>query len=306
MLARLPLVLGVQRLARVATQGALIHANSQDDAYRAVVEVELANDGAVAGEALLFNLLAQDARMENVRRIPLIDDKTCDLQSAGYRIIEQTVDGKQELVLQFAAKLYHPRTNWNYCSLSVQFDADGDGVADQELVGDTLSSIRRGASRGSAMFLSFLTDAHKMRAIRRDHEVKGFPADYSEAIISVLPLNIYNHSTLLVASALLRNVATNDEGDVRLRLAIEGVVEPDYLTDHAQAWHTITPTHDGVGFWGMPDSSVIANGSTSKVTLNKGGDPEAQLIAYFPHNASTFSPLREDRQSHVLPLSYQP
>ena len=145
-----------------------------------------------------------------------------------------------------------------------------------------------------------------MRAIRRDYEVKGFPADYSEAVVSVLPLNIYNHSTLLVASALLRNVATNDEGDVHLRLAMEGLVEPDYLTDHAQTWHTMTPTLDGVGFWGMPDSTVITNGGAGKVTLSKGGDPTAQLIAYFPHNASTFSPLREDQQSSVLSLSYQP
>ena len=150
-LARLPLVLGVQRLARVVTKSAHIHANSHDDAYRAVVDVELANEGAIAGEVMLFNLLAHDKRMEHVRRIPLIDDKTCDLQSAGYRIIEQTIDDQPELVLQFAAKLYHPRTNWNYCALSVQFDADGDGVADQELVGDTLSSIRQGASRGSAI-----------------------------------------------------------------------------------------------------------------------------------------------------------
>ena len=305
--ARLPLLLGVQRLARMKTQHAVIHANSEDDAYRAVIEVEVANDGAIDGEVLLFNLFGQDARMESLRRDLLRrEDGTCDLQSAGYRIIEQMIDGKKELVLQFAAKFYHPRTTWNYCGLSVQFDADGDGVTDQELVGDTLDSIRNSASRDANMFLAFLTDAHKMRAIRAAHELKGTSENYTEAVVSVLPLNVYNHSTLMVASARLRDVITNADGDLRIRLAAEGLTDPDYLTDHQQGWHTITPTLDGMGFWGMPDSTVIAKGSTGKVKLSKGGDPAAQLIAYFPHNASTFSLLRPDQQSSVLEVSYQP
>ena len=305
--ARLPLLLGVQRLARVETQSAVIHASSEDDAYRAVIEVELANDGAIDGEVLLFNLLGHDARMESVRRDLLQrEDNTCDLQSAGYRIIEQMVDEQKELVLQFAAKFYHPRTTWNYCGLSVQFDMDGDGVADQELVGDTLDSIRNSSSRDANMFLAFLTDAHKMRAIRAAHELKGTSENYTEAVVSVLPLNIYNHSTLMVASARLRDVITDADGDLHIRLAAEGLTDPDYLSGHKQGWHTITPTIDGMGFWGMPDSSVIAKGSTGKVKLSKGGDPVAQLIAYFPHNASTFSLLRADQQSSVLEVSYQP
>ena len=305
--ARLPLLLGVQRLARVNTQRAIIHASSEDDAYRAVINVELANDGVIDGEVLLFNLLGHDARMASVRRDLLQrEDSTCDLQSAGYRIVEQVVDEQKERVLQFAAKFYHPRTTWNYCGLSVQFDADGDGVADQELVGDTLDSIRRGSSRDANMFLAFLTDAHKLRAIRAAHELQGTAENYTAAVVSVLPLNIYNHSTLMVASARWRDVLTNADGDVRIRLAAAGLTDPDYLTDHKQVWHTITPTIDGVGFWDMPDSTVIAKGSTGKVTLSKGGDPAAQLIAYFPHNASTFSLLRADQQSSVLEVSYQP
>lgn len=305
--ARLPLLLGVQRLAQVKAQRTVIHAHSADDAYRAVIDVELANDGVIDGEVLLFNLLDHDRRLESVRRDLLRrEDSTCDLQSAGYRIIEQMVDGQKELVLQFAAKFYHPRTTWNYCGLSVQFDADGDGVADQELVGSTLDSIRNGSLRDANMFLTFLVDAHKMRAVRAAHELKGIPDNYTEAVVSVLPLNIYNHSTLMVASARLNAVATDDKGDIRIRLAAEGLTDPDYLSGHQQGWHTITPTLDGVGFWGMPDSTVIPKDSTSTVALVKGGDPAAQLIAYFPHNASTFSPLREDRQSGVLTLNYRP
>ena len=112
-------MLGVQRLARVKAERATINASSEDDAYQAVIDVELNNDGAIDGEVLLFNLLGHDKRMESARRDLLRrEDSTCDLQSAGYRIIEQTVDEQKEMVLQFAAKLYHPRTTWNYCGLS--------------------------------------------------------------------------------------------------------------------------------------------------------------------------------------------
>ena len=60
--------------------------------------------------------------------------------------------------------------------------------------------------------------------------------------------------------------------NLRLRLAIErtdravrlaaGDTEGseagiDYLDTHAHKWQTITPTRDGVGFRGMPASSVI-------------------------------------------------
>ena len=135
-------LVSVQRLARLQAQGAVIHAGSQEESYRALVDVEFVNKGANDGEVLLFNLLGRDARAERLRRAHVSSSAVCDLQSAGYRVIEQMIDGQREKVLQFAAKLYHPRTTWNFCSLSVQFDADGDGIAEQELIGDTLAYMQ--------------------------------------------------------------------------------------------------------------------------------------------------------------------
>lgn len=308
--ARLPLVVGVQRLARMQAQDAVVYAGSEEESYRALVDVEFNNKGASDGEALLFNLLSHDKRVEHVRHANFSDNAVCDLQSAGYRVVEQQIDGQREMVLQFAAKLYHPRTRWNFCALSVQFDADGDGIAEQELVGDTVDSMREGAPDEASPFLSFLTDAHKMRAIRRAYELEGKEQNYLGAIVSYLPLNNYNNSTLIVASALLRDVVTDVNGDLRLRLAVERADRQlrgvDYLADHDQHWQTVTPTQDGMGFWGMPASLVIPAGGTGKVMLSKGGDIDTRLIAYFPHNASTFSPLREDYQSHVFRMRYQP
>ena len=266
LVARLPLVVGVQRLARLQAQPARVHAGSQEESYRALVDVEFTNKGASNGEVLLFNLLGRDQRIENVRRAHLSDLAMCDLQSAGYRVVEQSIDGQIEKVLQFAAKLYHPRTKWNYCALSVQFDTDNDGIADQELVGDTVDSMQKGYPDQESPFLSFLTDAHKMRAIRRAYELEGGKPNYLGAIVSYLPLNNYNNATLVVASARLRDVVTDVNGDLRLRLAVERADRAeatggiDYLATHTDKWETITPTKDGVGFWGMPNSMVIPAG----------------------------------------------
>ena len=302
--ARLPLLVAVQKLARVQLQQAVIHADTVEDAYQAVVEVELRNDGTNAGEALLFNLLDTDTREEDVRRIISRGGETCDLQSVGYRVIEQRIADKKEMVLQFAAKLYHPLTSWHNCALSVQFDADGDALADQELVGETaMSFIGRGQG---GMFLSILADANKMREIRRNYESDGGMADYTGAVVSILPLNFYAHSTLVVVSARLADIRTNMDGDLHVRLTAMRPEGDDYLAQHAGSWQRITPTIDGMGFWGMPNSVLVTQGNTHKVTLIKGGDPSSRLIAYMPHNASTFSHLRHDQQSKLVELRYQP
>ena len=307
LVARLPLAVGVQRPARIKADSTVIHANTIDEAYRAVVDVELTNDGASAGEALLFNLLGRDKRVDRARHSALRANSMCDLHSAGYRIVEQEIEGQPTLVLQFAAKLYHPRTTWNFCTLSVQFDADGDGIADQELVGETIASIQQGASSSASMFLSILTDAHKLRTIQRAVELEGRPRNYVDAVVSVLPLNLYRHSTLMVVSARLDDVISDHNGDLHLRLAVlQSSSKEDYLANHTGKWQTLTPTLDGVGFWGMPASVMVPSGGSSKVSLSKGGDPATRLVAYFPHNISTFSPLREGYQSQVLKLNYQP
>ena len=307
LVARLPLAIGVQRPARVKVERAVVHANTIDESYRAVVDVELTNNGASAGEALLFNLLGSDQRVDRARSNTLRGDNTCDLHSAGYRIVEQEIEEQPTLVLQFAAKLYHPRTTWNLCTLSVQFDSDGDGIANQELIGETIAAIQKGSNTDASMFLSMLTDAHKLRTIQRAIELEGRPRNYVDAVISVLPLNLYRNSTLMVVSARLDDVISDHDGDLHVRLAVlQNDTKEDYLADHTSKWQTITPTLDGVGFWGMPASVMIPSGATSKVTLSKGGDPATHLIAYFPHNVSTFSTLREGQQSQVMQLNYQP
>ena len=321
MVAKMPLLLGVKKLARVSPTSATIFANSEEESYRAVIDVKLENRGASTGGVLLFDLLGLDTRAEQVRSDPLRGYNTCDLQSAGYRIVPKQVSAKEIAVLQFAAKLFYPLTTWHTCKIVVQFDGDGDGIADQELVG---SEVFRGKVS------SVLYDAHKLRARRAYYEKKPTSRpSYSSAVISFLPVSSYNHSTLLVVSADLAKVSKDPNGDLRIKMAAvradmgasvladsgwqtitdAGNGTPilntdDFLDSHVSSWQTVSPTLDGMGFWQIPEHISVPRGGTTKVSLLKGGDPAARLIAYFPHNASTFSHLRRDYQSKVIDLSY--
>lgn len=327
LVAKMPLLLGVQKLSRVSSLSALVAADSVDDAYQAVIDVELENRGTRDGEVLLFELLGTDTRAQQHDDAQLRDNNTCDLQSAGYRLVTTKVDDKEIMALQFAAKLYHPVTTWHACEIVVQFDRDADGIADQELVG-------RQAHWGQSA--SALYDAHKMRALRAQYEKSADTRqDYSSAKISSLPVMHYNHSTMLIVAVDLSKIhkATNDELYIKLAAVransgttvLADVVPPngyltnnrsvttatmpilstdDFLDRHIDRWQRITPTLDGMGFGQIPAHIVVPRGKTTKVSLIKGGDHATQLIAYFPHNAVTFSPLRTDQQSEVVALSY--
>jgi hypothetical protein len=127
--------------------------------------VTLNNKGIIAGDALVFNLLGQDARKQD----PSNDKyrtKACDLEAVGYRILTKEGDTKRK-TLQFAVKIYDPLSVWNTCEISVLFDADGDGVADQELAGTTLGNVAGFSdSTNSYVGASMLLDAAKAREIR--------------------------------------------------------------------------------------------------------------------------------------------
>ena len=308
--ARLPLLLGAKKLARVDTVSASIHASSAEDSYRASIDVELHNPGPSDGKALLFELIANDER-KVAHRDPSRSDGVCDLQSVGYRIRDMAINDRKVQAIQFAVKLYYPLTSWDTCEVSVQFDGNGDGIADQELVGGAVAPFTS-SCRSPRAFGSILTDAARLRSLRRDYESQP-PVGclrYPQAVISFLPLDIYDHSTLLVVSAALDDLVKDQYGDLKIKFSVtskDGVPphRDDYLGD-GDSWRTIYPNMDGAGFWQIPDHVIVPKGGKAKTTLIRGGNPLAKLIAYFPFNASTFSHIRPDHQSKVIEIDYLP
>lgn len=308
--ARLPLLLGVKKLARVDTVSASIHALSAEDSYRALIDVELHNPGPSDGKALLFELIDNDER-KIAHRDPSRSDGICDLQSVGYRIRDLVINEQKVRAIQFAVKLYYPLTSWDTCEVSVQFDGDGDGIADQELIGGGVAPFTN-SCRSPRAFGSILADAAKLRNLRRGYE-KQPPMmgciRYPQAVVSFLPLEIYDHSTLMVVSATLDDLVKDRYGDLRIKLSVtskDGVPphRDDYLGD-GNSWRTIYPNMDGAGFWQIPDHVIVPQGGKAKTMLVRGGNPLAKLIAYFPYNASTFSHIRDDHQSRIVDIDYQ-
>lgn len=301
--ARMPLLLGVQRFARVDIHDAIIHASSHEDAQGALVDITLKNQSNSDGDAHLFNLLAIDDR----RAIGGISNAyPCDIESAGYRVVETPVTASKTITaLEVAVKYYHPTTTWHHCLTSVQFDADHDGVAEQELVGGM--SMPYFVERGSMnRFMAILADAKKVRATRAAYEkgeIKSW--DYRGAVVSYLDMkDLYDNSTLMVTAVDLSKLARTPAGSLRLKVtSISPFAEYFHSDDTLGDWLEIYPAPDGSAFWDIPAQLNVPRNGQRSFSLIKGGDIDGKLIAYFPHNATTFSRTRSDFQSQVIDLT---
>lgn len=255
--------------------------------------VSLVNKGRTDGAALIFNSLGQDTKdhlvAQNAARA-----SSCQLESAGYRMVTQKfknedgTEGSVDLV-QFALKLSNPVTGWYLCDGSVLIDANNDGVADQEIVATEGQSL----SKKLPYYASFLIDALKMRDIRKAYELSADPKkketlDYEPSFIDVQDARPFNNSTLLVLGADVTKLAKTPNGYLRVKLAtssnVDGSVMPDdYLGAGAGEWRLLSLAQ-GV-FTGMPESTVVPAGGSEVVKVSSP-TASAQMVVYYPHNAS--------------------
>lgn len=299
-IAHLPVLAMVKKISRIKVAGLNIAAASDDDAAGAKVELSLKNEGTVEGVALPFNYLGGDDRAVAERENPSrIND--CDMQSAGWRIVSKDIEGKKTDMLEVAVKLYHPLTSWQVCDVSVLFDSNGDGVADQELVGTNMATMTANQAQ-VAMFGSLLTDAAKMRSIRKTYE-EAFPKgveNYTEAIIDMQDYLSFEHATVAVLQADLSKIAKTAAGDLRIKVATlnTNVNVPegdDYLGKEDARWDTITPTVDGQAFVSLPETIAVKANETVKISATKG-NAKGRLVVYMPNNMTTFSEIATDKQ----------
>lgn len=312
-LGRVPVLAVASRVSRLQSKGLEIQATSVADARGAISHVQVNNASANAGEVLAFNLLAKDERASYEGTAPH-RITYCDLQSAGYRILaaEQTDDASTEL-LQFGIKLYTPVTNWQLCEISIQIDANEDGIADQELVGTFEQTFSDNPAQAQS-FSSILTDANTLRKLRREWESSfGAPdsarnPNYSAAIIDQQKYNIFSNSTIAVLSADLRKLAKTSRGDLRIKLAVlpadaGNAAGDDYLSKSDHSWITLPVARDSIPFVDLPSSTTIAPMSQQQLSFTSGGSP-GRLLLYFPDNASHLSTTRNDEQQQILKPRY--
>lgn len=304
---RIPIMAIVTRMSQIEADGLIVHAASEGDSVDAHAELQLTNNGRQAGVALPFNLIGYDRRKANPDTTDSYRSRSCDLESAGYRIINKTVDGKDQPMLQIAVKLFEPTTTWNYCEVSVQIDGDGDHLAEQELVGIARSNL---SGLAGLEFSSLLLDAGKAREIRRNFEealAKGeeAPLSYVDAVLDVQPMRQFNHSTIAVIEAPLALLKTRPNGELAVKIATlyadtEGFEPDDFLSGQLRSWKKISSVPRSGGFYGMPESVTLAPGESREIALVKGAGRES-LVVYMPMNLSARTATKSAQAKELRP-----
>lgn len=314
---QLPALAVVRQISQV-TATATVQATSPADSAGSAAEVTLENKGFNKGPAYLFNLLGTDGRKKG-NKMDLLSDRNCDLQSAGYRIVES----KGQRVLQIAAKLYEGMTSWHSCEVNVQLDSNGDGIADQELAGTTVDSL--GLSGTS--FMTLVLDANKAREIRKEYEKKlkqeikdkaketdpkkaalTTKLDYSEALETAHGMTIFDGSTLAIIETPISDLALSDNGDLQVKISTThqnyGTIEmDDYLGGQDKTWMKISTTELGQAFAGLPKVVEIEGQDSTTISLKKGYST-GDLVLYAPQNRGIRDTSLEDTQSQIVPVIY--
>ncbi|MBT3979919.1 MAG: S8 family serine peptidase [Bacteriovoracaceae bacterium] len=306
---RIPFLAVTKRLSNIKASDYLVYASSQQDAPGAAVDLKLENSGKNAGDALIFNLIGQDSRKDVAGKQSSTRSRNCDLQAAGYRVLEKEVEGDTIQILQFGIKLYQAVTTWQPCEVSVLIDSDGDGTAEQELVAINHDNLK---GLDGNKYNSLLLDALKIRETRKSFEEektkapedKDIKEDYKSSIVDVQEFQFYNHSTVSVVEVDVAKLALTKNGTLNFKLVVinedRGAIQADdYLDASFDKWLSLNPALSGGGVTGMSEKIVVAANSSQSVSLEKG-EGEEELLVLFPQNQVPLSISSKDLQMSSL------
>jgi len=301
----LPILAVVNRKTEMSVESLLVTADNLKGSAGATATVTVDNKGLAAGQALLFNLLGQDERKDSTDPFLSV---ACDLQSSGYKIVKK--NGVS--VLQVAAKLYNPVTNWRTCDLNVEFDLDGDGETDKEIIGSGSGGLPGLVAPVAAGFGSVLVDTKIINDIYSKYleaialQPEQPPGlDFSPSFLDARIFNAFDNSTLAITEVNLAALgAKNTELQVKVSVSYNGnptdiAERSDSLSDGSSPWKKVSLTETGSGYHNIPESITVAAGGSQTVELLKGDKSEEGLVAYFPRNEFTLLTSGGDQQSQI-------
>lgn len=307
---RVPILAMLTKISDIKPVSLKVFAPSENDSADAHTELTLNNSGTQAGVALPFNLIGHDRRKAQADVTDSFRSRSCDLESAGYRVVNKVVDGVQQDVLQFAVKIFEPVTTWHYCEVSIQIDSNNDQLADQELVGINGGNL---AGLGGLGFSSILLDATQARATRLAFELelakgKENALNYVEAVQDVQAMRTFDNSTVAVVETPLKLVGLRPSGELAVKIAAiyadtEGMSPDDFLSNQLKSWVKLNGRAKEAGFYNLPESINMTAGQTQTVALNRGAGKE-KLVVYYPSNRSARS-ATFDPQASDLKATYQ-
>lgn len=309
---RVPVLAVVRKVSQIQATGLKVFSTSENDAAHSLAEVFVENKGQHAGKVLPFNLLARDTRKENQGEFM---DTSCDLQAAGYRIVEKVIENEKVPVLQVSAKLYDSVTSWHTCELVVLIDANGDDTPEQELAFTAIGSISGlGRPADEYTMASVLLDAGKTREIRRQYEIESEKPDqdpkkppvqnYLPAVLYADVAESYNHSSIAVVEVPVSLLQRQPTGELSLKVATSfqgssSTESDDFLANGLNSWTKISTAATAAAFYELPESVAVQPGEKLGVSLTKG-EGRGELLLLFPENRSVKSDVEEDFQSAIL------
>jgi minor extracellular serine protease Vpr len=305
-LVNLPVLAVAKIISNIKVDQFQIYAQDLEEIEGASASLALHNAGKHQGEVLLFNLLAKDKRKDSDPQTNSFKLRSCDLQSVGYKIIEK----ENKSFLQMAAKIHSPMSQWQGCEIVALIDADGDGVAEQELAGISSENLR-GLSRAvEPGYYSILLDAPKVRELRKEYEKamnslkegdKKPEENYTTAIQDIQGMKAYHNSTIAVIEADITALKTAQDGRLWVKMATigEGGVESDDYLEEINKWHQVETTPLQQAYVNLPENILLKAGEKQTLKFEKGEGTSSLLLLY-PQNKSWGAlSTRSDRQQSL-------
>ena len=229
------------------------------------------------------------------------------LKPSGYRLRKNE---QGDSILDLGIKLYSPISRWNLCEVSLLIDANGDGVADQELVAGPVENLIPAAPKDT--FMSLLMDANKMRSIRSVFEAEPPGADspsYAAAIIGQSEFATYDNGTIAIASVAVDDLALGEDGLLHYKLAVQAdgthPEADDYLAGQETSWDQLSMNPLDQAYKDLPKLVELPGNQSRQVTMERGF-VQGQLVLLLPNNRVSVSTTQSDDQFKLPIPTYKP
>ncbi|MEY4616911.1 MAG: hypothetical protein RJB66_1871 [Pseudomonadota bacterium] len=302
----LPLLAVVLKMSEINANHVSVHSSSKNDSTGSLATLHLLNKSPHSGKAYLFHLLGKDA-LKDERGLQKNKLSTaCDLQSVGFRTLTLKENGFYKDVLQMALKLYAPVTTWNNCEFSVLIDANGDGIAEQELAGVDRRNTE-GLGKGMA---SLLLDATKTRTLRKEYQdkieknEKDVSLDFTSAIESTMDLMDFKQSSLMIIQTPIEKLKTVPGKSLRVKVAalsleMDAIESDDFL---GEGWLELPLNPEAQTLREIPNEIEVEGNSDTLISMIKG-EGDYPMILFSPMNHGTMASA-QDHQAKILELVF--
>ncbi|NUM60391.1 MAG: S8 family serine peptidase, partial [Bdellovibrionaceae bacterium] len=302
---RIPVLAVVRKISGVMPESLLVNSTSKIDSEGSFVQLKLVNQSQQPGVSFPMNLIAQDERKKSLQWDEY-RSRACDLQSVGYKIVGEKI--------YVGFKLYQQVTTWDLCELNMQIDSDGDGQADQEIVG--VSGTDLPGLPPTGLFFTLNLDANKAKKIRKDFDAlddvekqkKGL--NYIPALMDVQELATFSHSSYAMMVIDRNKIKLTPTGEVNVKFstsskelyAVEG---DDFLGNDETEWRRWDITEQGQSFIFSKVEEKVQGKENRTISLIKG-QGASEMIIYTPTNKAILNSFTKDDQSEVISEKYLP